>query len=112
MTGKILVPVFLNTVANSVQLRIFRPYEYGAERAEIVTLEKAGVQKSRFQPVGIPAFAAITERSLSAVIGTSGTDGWRKSATAYRKFSTNVGSGRSHGIDPSLWKPVFPEARP
>ncbi len=34
----------LNSVANSVELRICRQYKYGAERAEIVIPVKAGIQ--------------------------------------------------------------------
>ncbi len=68
---------FVNSVADSVRLRIRRPQKYGAQRAEIVTPAKAGVQKSRFQRNWIPACAGMTKSSLSVAILTSGTDGFR-----------------------------------
>ncbi len=64
----------VNAIANSVPLRISRPYKYRVERAEIVTLAKAGVQHSRFQRDWIPASAGMTKSSLSAVILTRGAD--------------------------------------
>ena len=66
--------------------------KYGADRAKMVTPAKAGVQKSRFQRDWIPAFAGMTERSLSAAILTSGTDGWQE----YLVYSLSLAVNASH----------------